>query len=205
MDAADSAQPAVVKLLLEHGANANAACTGQWRPRWTPLYFAMTRRDEDSVIEVAKLLLDKGADINVRVVDYGTEGWTPLLAAMRQEQWKLARFLVERGADVNAQSAALGEASGFDLTPLMYAASAKEPEIGIFLLEKGARIETRTVTGRTALSFAAERGVTPFVEALLAAGANANDTDQGEFAPSGLDPESMELGPTGGQRREFPV
>ena len=28
---------------------------------------------------------------------------------------------------------------------------------------------------------------------------------QGEFAPSGLNPESMELGPTGGQRREFPV
>jgi hypothetical protein len=30
-------------------------------------------------------------------------------------------------------------------------------------------------------------------------------TLQGEFAPSGLDPESMELGPKAGQRREFPV
>jgi hypothetical protein len=32
-----------------------------------------------------------------------------------------------------------------------------------------------------------------------------DEAGQGEFAPSGLDPESMELGPTGGQRREFPV
>ncbi|MGA8054955.1 MAG: hypothetical protein WCA12_14025 [Burkholderiales bacterium] len=28
---------------------------------------------------------------------------------------------------------------------------------------------------------------------------------QGEFAPSGLNPESMELGPKAGQHREFPV
>jgi ankyrin repeat protein len=110
--AAFSAQPQVVKLLLEHGANAGTALMDDTRR--TPLYLAVNGQgDEDRAIEVAKLLLDIGADINVRVVDYNsTEGWTPLLAAMREKRWKLARFLVERGADVNAQSVAAREYEG---------------------------------------------------------------------------------------------
>jgi ankyrin repeat protein len=184
--AAFSAQPEVVRLLLEHGANAGAALADDTRR--TPLYLAANGQgDEEHAIEVAKLLLDKGADINVRVVDYNsTEGWTPLLAAMRAQRWKLARFLVERGADVNAQSVVAREDEeqlGFGLTPLMHAAKEKRLEMGMALFDKGARIEARSFTGRTALSFAAEGGMAPFVDALLGGGANANDTDNDGWTP----------------------
>lgn len=186
MEAARSAQIDVVALLLEHGANANAARSDDTRQ--TALYLAADGMGSDELaIEVARLLLDKGADINIRVVDYNsTEGWTPLLAAMQKKRWKLARFLVERGADVDAQSVADGEydeAMGFGLTPLMHAAKEGDLEMGMMLLHKGARVDKRTVTDRTALSFAAERGLTPFVEALLAAGAVANDSDKNGWTP----------------------
>jgi ankyrin repeat protein len=126
--AAFKGQPQVVKLLLEHGANADAALKDGTRR--TPLYIAGDwMGDEGRVIEVTKLLLDKGADINVRVVDWNsTDGWTPLLSALKKERWKLAHFLVERGADVNAQSVAATqheENMGFGLTPLMHAARAR--------------------------------------------------------------------------------
>lgn len=184
--AAFKGQSEVVKLLLEHGANADAALRDGTRR--TPLYVvAGADADEDLAIEVAKLLLDKGADINVRAVDWNsTEGWTPLLAAIKNERWKLVHFLVERGADVNAQSVAAGqyeEEMGFGLTPLMHAAKVNTPELSMFLLDKGASIETRTVTGRTALFFAAQGGLVPLVEALLARGANANDTDKDGWTP----------------------
>lgn len=184
--AAFNGQSEVVKLLLEHGANADAALRDGTRR--TPLYVvAGADGDEDLAIEVAKLLLDKGADINVRAVDWNsTEGWTPLLAAMKKERWKLVHFLVERGADVNAQSVAAGqyeEEMGFGLTPLMHAAKVNTPELSMFLLDKGASIETRTVTGRTALFFAAHGGLVAIVEALLAKGANANDTDKDGWTP----------------------
>lgn len=186
MEAAYYAQPEVVRLLLERRAQIDAAQKDDTRR--TALYLAADGMgDEDRAIEVATLLLDQGADIDVRVVDRNsTEGWTPLLAAMQKKRWKLAGFLVERGADVNAQSVAAGESDesmGFGLTPLMHAAREQQLELGKILLDKGARVEKRTVTGRTALSFAAEGGQATFVEALLARGAGPDEADNDGWTP----------------------
>jgi ankyrin repeat protein len=186
MGAARRAEPEVVRLLLEQGAKADAALRDG--TRMTSLYLvAGAQGDEDRAIEVTKLLLDKDADIDVRAVDWNsTAGWTPLLYAMKKERWNLARFLVERGADVNAQSVAVGqqeEGMGFGLTPLMHAAKAKNLELVTLLLDKGADIQARTVTGRTALFFAVQGGLQALVEALLTRGANPNDTDNDGVTP----------------------
>jgi ankyrin repeat protein len=180
MEAAWKGSPEVVKLLLAHGANVHAARSDTGR---TPIYYAADGTvDEDRAIEAAAMLLEKGADINVRVVDWNsTKGWTPLLAAIMKGRGKIARYLIERGADVDARSEAADEhdeRNEIGLTPLMLAAKKGDLETGLALLEKGASVETRTVTGRTALSFAAEEGLAPLIEALLSRGANANDADK---------------------------
>src|SRR6185369_2196634 len=57
----------------------------------TPLVFAAREGDIDS----AKMLLDAGADVNQQT-EYG---WTPLLVATNNRFYKLASYLLERGAD----------------------------------------------------------------------------------------------------------
>ncbi|HUQ53174.1 MAG TPA: ankyrin repeat domain-containing protein, partial [Gammaproteobacteria bacterium] len=47
-------------------------------------------------IEAARVLLDAGADVN-QVSRYG---WSPLLAATQNRNYRLGKFLIERGADV---------------------------------------------------------------------------------------------------------
>ncbi len=59
----------------------------------TALVFAAREGD----LESARLLIDGGANVN-QTTEYG---WTPLLTAVNNRHYKLATFLIERGADVN--------------------------------------------------------------------------------------------------------
>ncbi|MET1083457.1 MAG: ankyrin repeat domain-containing protein [Burkholderiales bacterium] len=188
MEAARRAKPEAIKLLLAKGANVNAARTDRWTRGRTSLYVAAGgSADQGATIEAAKLLLDEGADVNARSGDVNnSEGWTPLLAALRNERWKIARFLIERGADVNVQAIARSDSDerfGIGLTPLMLTAREGEVDTSVALLGKGADVGMRTLSGRTALSFAAEKGSLPLVEVLLSRGAKVNDTNKQGFTP----------------------
>ena len=101
-------QPAMVKLLLAHGAEFDArSAVREWtrkvssepRPKelaqggLTPLMFAA----RTGCIECAELLLAAGADINL-ADPYGV---TPLVVAALNLQNDFAAYLVEKGADIN--------------------------------------------------------------------------------------------------------
>jgi ankyrin repeat protein len=85
---------AAVRLLLEHGADANAV--GEGAARYTPLTGAVTGRHADVVRE----LLRRGADPTPR---YGP-GYTPLHVACANGSEEIVRMLLQAGADKNART-----------------------------------------------------------------------------------------------------
>jgi ankyrin repeat protein len=108
MWAAAERHAGVVKLLLERGADwkvrsfdretrpprLSAASSISPIPRggFTALAFAAREGD----VETARAMLDGGVDINYGDVD----NTTPLVVAMMNKQYTLAKFLIDRGADV---------------------------------------------------------------------------------------------------------
>lgn len=95
--------PAVVRLLIEAGADPNAPLVGGNVPE-TPLHWAASSDDAD----VAAALIDGGADLEVGGASIA--GGPPLDDAVGYGCWNVARLLVERGAHVRQlwHAAALG-------------------------------------------------------------------------------------------------
>ena len=93
--------PAIVKVLIEAGADPNALTTGAGSPE-TPLHYAASSDD----VDVAAALIDGGADLETADGSIGT----PLDNAVGYACWHVARLLVLRGARVEKvwHAAALG-------------------------------------------------------------------------------------------------
>lgn len=89
--AARSGRPAVVRLLLEHGADANGTNSMTNTPLW---FAAQSPAESSSRIEVAKILLDAGADIH-RICE---DGSTALHFAAWRGPVAMVEFLLSRGA-----------------------------------------------------------------------------------------------------------
>lgn len=81
---------AVIKLLLEWGADIGALDEYEE----TALHIAA----ESNYIHIAQLLLDNGADINAGPIK-------PIIKALRKDRNMMLEFLLEKGADPNAQDA----------------------------------------------------------------------------------------------------
>jgi uncharacterized protein len=94
------AGPATVRLLIEAGADPNAAADGS-QPE-TPLHWAASSDDAD----VAEALISGGAGLEIPGGSIGT----PLDNAVGYGCWNVARLLVRRGAQVSKlwHAAALG-------------------------------------------------------------------------------------------------
>jgi ankyrin repeat protein len=95
--------PEVVALLIEAGADPNAAIEGSWHAE-TPLHRAASSDD----VEVARALIDGGADIEAPGASIA--GGSPLDDAVGYGCWQVARLLVQSGARVDRlwHAAALG-------------------------------------------------------------------------------------------------
>lgn len=151
-------RPEAVMTLLANGADSRAA-DGEGN---TPLHHAARSSDPG----VAALLRDAAAEIDA----LNQEGWSPLAVACQVGNWRMARFLLERGA----------RSEPVDGTPALLAAAATEDDdpAGVqLLLKHKARADARDRQRRSALHEAALAGHVAIIDALLAAGANLEARD----------------------------
>lgn len=174
--AAMSKNEAVVKLLVEKGANIEAKCDHGTTALWLA---ACASKDV-----IVKLLLEKGADVDARDEKGDTplgiaswlhdrdlvrttsgkikERWDQrhLLQAARSRNEAVIRLLVEGGADIEA-------ADGVEnRTPLWLAAANGKESVVKFLLDKGAKMEGCGENMETPLEAAAREGHSPIVKLL---------------------------------------
>ena len=89
MTAARSGAHEVVRLLLERGADVNAAET--WRGQTSLMWAA-----GEGHAHLIPTMLSYGADVHAR----SKKGWTPLLFAVREGEVDVVQTLLEAGADV---------------------------------------------------------------------------------------------------------
>ncbi|KRG45214.1 hypothetical protein ARC78_03235 [Stenotrophomonas pictorum JCM 9942] len=151
-------RPEAVMTLLANGADPRATdADGN-----TPLHHAARSSDPG----VAALLRDAAAEIDA----LNNDGHSPLALACQAGNWRLARFLLERGARPEPE----------DGIPVLIAAAATDEDdpAGVqLLLKHKARLDARDRQRRSALHEAAAAGHVDIVETLLSAGANVEPRD----------------------------
>ncbi len=151
-------RPDAVTTLLANGADPRIADSDGN----TPLHHAARSSDPG----VAALLRDAAAEIDA----FNHDGLTPLGVACAAGNWRLAKFLLERGA----------KAEPVGGQPALLAAAGNEEDdvAGVQLLLKNkAKADTRDVHGRGALHAAALAGNAEIIDLLLGAGAEVNAAD----------------------------
>ena len=120
-------------------------------------------------IQMLKLFLEEGGDVNG---EYGGNGRSLLFGAVEQDNPKVAKFLIEFGADVNFKDS-------LDNTPLIHAVSQGNRKPVELLLEKGAKVNAVNSSGQSAVYRAVSRRKPELVKLLLDHGADVNFRDDG--------------------------
>ncbi|HEX5226395.1 MAG TPA: ankyrin repeat domain-containing protein [Bryobacteraceae bacterium] len=173
MLASKAGDAAAVNLLIEHGANVNAAetRTGTTAIMWAAIY---------NQSRAIKVLAEAGADVNVKsalstfphtgqaVLEQAFEegvsyvgqtplpkgGWTPLMYAAREGSLDAVRALVEFKADLNAT-----EPDG--TSALLFAVINGHYDVAEALLKAGANVNLADRTGMTPLYAAVDMHTMP--------------------------------------------
>jgi ankyrin repeat protein len=189
------ATPAILRVLIDAGANLHATSTSQVGRGRTPLSFALSACD----IHKTSLLLDAGADLH-----YSRDGYTALIDAALggfgspdDALLPMLRLLVSRGASLDdvtryGESALsvlslLGRFAavrclldaGADPAPLKWTALHSAIALGSLsqvnaALDAGADVEVRDAWGRTPLLLAIHAGDQHKAELLMLHGADRN-------------------------------
>ena len=133
--------PALVRLLLKHGANPSTPNARLW----TPLHVAMQTDDESYMIEITELLLGTEAiDIDARQQN----GATPLYLAVQQRRADVVDILLCAGATPDI-------CTNNDMSPLERAVAHADHEIVSLLLRHGSNVKRVDKQGRSILHIAA--------------------------------------------------
>jgi ankyrin repeat protein len=150
---------AAVGRLLAAGADANTKMAGDET--------ALMTAARAGGVEALRALLAAGADPSARV---GSTGQTALMWAAARNNAAAVRLLVEAGADVNART-------GRAAAPPARSQAATAAQALVTNFEGGrSMFNSPPATGFTAFLFAVRSGSIDAVKALLAAGADVNDT-----------------------------
>ena len=153
IDAASANRLAIVKFLLENGADVNIRRQSDGRT-------ALNEAAELGYKEMAELLLDHGADVNETGPNY-TDRMPPLILAAKHGFKAVAEVLLAHKADVNVKAPG-GE------TPLHVAVANGFMAVAELMLSHGADINARTTAGQTPLHLAATAGNTTVIGWLIA-------------------------------------
>ena len=154
-DAAQAGDVEQVRVLLQQGADVNAAQSDGL----TALHWAALNNNR----EIVDLLLYAGATIKPHT---RVGGYTPLHLAARSGHAEIARALLEAGADAD-------EWTSTGVTAAHFAAQANSGETLRALAEHGADVDAPdSFQSRTPLIFAAGRNATDAVSTLLELGAD---------------------------------
>jgi ankyrin repeat protein len=165
---------AVIKVLIEHGADPSTA----------PLNLAVPNFD-DAILE---MLMRRGADLRPyplsaalraecspcveRLIKAASPGSlnTSLAAAARFGDVEAVKRLLAQGADP-------GSVDGRGFTPLMIAAASEAASADIIkgLLDGGVNVNAKNFSGETALDLAKRQGQTSVVDLLIKVGAKEGD------------------------------
>jgi len=94
--------PGVVDLLLTKGADITAR-KSDGTGVFTQCIYGILGDNEPS-FELADLVLSKGADVDEAATSGGVIGWTPLIYAASNSNANLTRYLIEKGANLNAKT-----------------------------------------------------------------------------------------------------
>lgn len=156
-----------MRVLLEHGANANHLQgldneTLLYRLVSSGLNFGYQINKKNDILERIELLLAHGAD----VMKGNADGDTPLHAAARHGKVSLVQFFLDRGADVNAATLP-GRDREFVNTPL---ANACDLDTAKLLLSRGATV--KPAHADAPLLAVARAGCVDVVNLLLDAGSD---------------------------------
>jgi uncharacterized protein len=127
----------VVDFLIKHGADVNFAQpdTGE-----TALHSSLAKAGRPYYLFVVKLLIENGANINAKTIsgketgvfmrDVRTKGETPLHRAAAYADEEIIKYLLENGADKEAQDA-------YGNSPISYASEHLRPGKILYLLQFG--------------------------------------------------------------------
>ena len=126
---------------------------------------------------LVKLFIERGIDLT------GEDGRQGLVAAVEQGHLETADALVEAGVEVDAPR--VPASGGKDASLLYRMAETGKAAAVIFLLDHGAKVDTAPpcCAGATPLLAAARRGHVAVLNALLAAGADIEATDDAGWTP----------------------
>jgi ankyrin repeat protein len=159
---------AIVKLLLERGANPNlqllfkpANLTGPTNTRGaTPLIRAANNGD----VEVVKLLLEHGADATVYMADRQTPIHAVISGRSPEPQaLELIKLLHDAGTDVNVVALVNHPEEIRGGTALHYAVRKRQKEVMKLLASYGIDLNATDQDGLTALDYTQSRGFMPFM------------------------------------------
>ena len=162
--AANQKQINTVKTLLEAGVEVNVKS----KNGMTPLSAAIEQRSP----ELVQLLVDKGADVNVE----DEQGFIPLMKALQLGfKPEITLALLDKTSDIKFNCAKCKKPGE---TLLMMAAGLNEKKGVVKVLEalikRGADVNAKSETGKTALMNAARVGSVAAVAVLVEAGADLN-------------------------------
>ena len=154
----------IARLLLEHGADANAHDGYKRNPLHLP--------SGTGLLDVARVLLDHGADPNGQNGDKNT----PLHRASRNGHVDVARVLLDHGADPNAHD-------DDKRTPLHFPSGTGHLDVVRVLLDHGADPNGQNGDKNTPLHRASRNGHVDVARVLLDHGADPNSQDEHKLTP----------------------